>query len=163
MKIKAFSILETVFGLVIIALIVRIIATIFSFFIQQLEIIKEQNSWNFENEKLHFIVNKANHENNIFKYNDNCWTWVNSYKNDSTKLMFSDSIVVFKKNQISDSLKINIHTKFCDSLLNKNRKGYIRLNLVSIDKLDTIKMKWYMTIFPNQDINKLSSNLKNGN
>lgn len=163
MKIKAFSILESVFGLVIIALILKIIATIFTFFIHQLEMIKNQNNWNFENEKLHYFINKSNHENESLIYNDSSWIWIDNYKRDTTRIVFRDSCVVLKKMRNNDSLSLNIPVKYCDTIINNNRKGYVRMNIISTNEDDTIKMRFYKSILPYEDINKLSFKIKNGN
>lgn len=164
MKINSFSILETVFGMIIIAIILKLIGFLFSFFVFQFEQIKKQANWNFENEKLHFFITQLNNTNDLFLHKDSTWTWVNTYNRDTTKIIFKDSTILLNKSNNPDTLFITTSNKYIDTIRNTHRKAYLRLHLSSINKdIDTINMKFYFPIYAYQDIKQQIKVLKNDN
>lgn len=158
-EIKAFSIVETVITLIIATIIVSIVFILFSITEERLIDLKKSNSFSNDLNRLSFAINKDIFENDTLLNGPDYLTFIHYNKLDSINYIFSDSAVVRKKKDFTDTLFIKVKKISFEHLKSKNEKyHFLKMKFEIKDSSKSYELKFYKRFFLNSIVNQKNNN-----
>ena len=152
--VKAFSVLEAAFSMVITAIVISIVFIVSTILSERMLDFKNQNQFVADMNRLSYALNKDIFDNENMTINEKGITF-NSYSGEVTNYLPSEDYTIRAKEGFLDTFKIPITNFIIDTIRNKNKKViFQRLNL----KLDVNKqqmhLKFFKRVYANQLIGK---------
>ena len=155
MKIKAFSIIETIISLIITAIIISIVFVLFSILSDRLLDIKSQNQYSNDLNRLSYAIHNDMYSNEKITNTDSTFTFIHYNQKDTVNYFIRDSVLLRVKNTFTDSMFIKIKSFKIDSIENKKNR-FIKMK-ISINRNDTdFDLNFYKKINYSSTINNLS-------
>ncbi|WP_281323430.1 hypothetical protein [Flavobacterium aestivum] len=152
--ISAFSIMETIVGMAITAIIMSIIFVVFSIVTERMMDYKSQNELICDLNRLTYSINKDIFENEKMTFFDNEITF-KSYTGENIKYSFQEDYMLRNNEIFIDTFKIKLKQLTIDTLKNKSEQFVfqrLKLNIeVNENKMD---LKFYKRIYANELLKK---------
>ncbi|WNM19464.1 hypothetical protein [Flavobacterium capsici] len=154
-KIKAFSVLEAVFSMVITAIIIGIVFVIFSILSERMLDFKNQNQVISDLNRLTYVINKDLFENEeIVLKNDELL--LQSYSGEKVRYLINENYLLRTKNDFKDTFNISNTKIIVDTLENSNKTVVFQRMVFEIFVNEKInKLSFYKKIYSNQLIKSL--------
>ncbi len=149
-NIKAFSVLEAVYSMVITAIVIGVVFVIFSILSERMLDFKNQNQFVADMNRLTYAINKDIFESKDMT-TDQAGILFKGYSGNLIKYMHYKDYTIRAKNDFLDTFKIPIANLRLDTLKNQNNKiVYLRLKMdIDINK-QPMDLKFYKRVFANE-------------
>lgn len=149
-NLKAFSVVETVVSMVIIAVIMGLVFVIFSILSERMLDFKNQNQFVADMNRLTYILNKDIFENqNIIKQEENI-AFV-GYSGDITQYIRYQDYTIRSQKEFKDTFKIAITNMILDTVKsNNNRVIFNRLKVDFDVNKQKMSLRFYKKVYANQ-------------
>lgn len=149
-SVKAFSVMEAVFSMVITAIVIGLVFVVFSILSERMIDFKNQNQFVADLNRLTYVVNKDIFENEKMMVNEEEIIF-NGYQGKEIKYNYSEEFTIRIKEEFIDTFKIPLRDLIIDTIKNKNeRVVYQRLKLnIEVNK-QPMKLNFFKKVYPNQ-------------
>lgn len=148
--ISAFSIVETIVGLAITAIIISIIFVLFSIVTERMMDYKNQNELICDLNRLTYSVNKDIFENEKMTFIDNKITF-NSYSGENIKYIFMEEYILRNNEIFIDTFKVKLDQIYIDTVKSKSKQFVFQKLKFNIEMNENIiDLKFYKRIYANE-------------
>ncbi|MFN3753683.1 hypothetical protein [Flavobacterium sp.] len=149
-SLKAFSVMEAVFSMVITAIVIGLVFVVFSILSERMMDFKNQNQFVADMNRLTYVINKDIFENEKMNVSDEEIIF-SSYQGDVIRYHYNEELTIRIKADFIDTFKIPLRNLIIDTIKNKNeRVVYQRLKLnIEVNK-QPMKLNFFKKVYPNQ-------------
>lgn len=156
-NIEAFTIMETIVGMAVTAIVISVIFVIFSITSARLQEFKVQNEYTSDINRFIYSIDKEIFESNAMYLEENRLTFKASNRICGTYI-FNNVNPLFLKGEFKDTFKIQISNPVIDTIWSKDKTGFQRLRInIDIYK-DSDTLNFYKKIYPNDLLKKILKN-----
>lgn len=149
-SIKAFSIVEALVSMAIVAIILGIVFFIFSIVTERMLDYKNQNQLVNDLNRLTYSLNKDIFDNEKMNVMDNEIVF-NGYSGEVIKYHFTDDYILRNKETFIDTFKIKLNRTRIDSVKNSSQKKvFLKLNLNVVANEREMDLHFYKQVFTHE-------------
>lgn len=157
-NIKAFSVLEAVFSMVITAIIIGVVFIIFEILSERMIDFRRENQFIADLNRLNYVINKDAFENDEMMVYDSELLFSSS-TGEKTRYLVEESYFLRKKSEFIDTFYFRVNDLKMDTLKDKNQKNvFQKLNLEIDSNDDKVTLDFYKRIYSNEFIKSLKIN-----
>lgn len=156
--VPAFSIIETIVGMVITAIIMGVLFVVFSIITGRMFDFKNQNQLVNDLNRLTYSLNKDIFEKEKMTVLEN-EIYFKGYTGEKVSYQFSDNYILRSNESFKDTFKIKLNRMVVDTVKSKSQQFVfqkIKLNIDSNEK--QINLRFYKRVYPNELLEKIKNN-----
>ena len=149
-SLKAFSVLEAVFSMVITAIVIGLVFVIFSILSERMMDFKNQNQFTADMNRLTYLINKDIFENEKMSNRDGEVIFDN-YQGKEVSYQYNEDFTIRIQEEFIDTFRVSFKNLIIDTIKSKNdRIVYQRLKLKVDVNSQPMKLNFFKKIYPNQ-------------
>jgi hypothetical protein len=154
-SIPAFSIMEAVIGMVVMAVIMGIVFLIFSIISERMLDFKDQNQYVADLNRLTYSVNKDIFDHEQLMDAEGSFIF-KAYSGDITEYRMHEEYVLRSKGTFIDTFKVPIRQKRCDTITGKGKRVVFQRLAIAIElNKQTKYLRFYKRVYANDLIKSI--------
>lgn len=156
--VPAFSIIDTIVGMVITAIIMGVLFVVFSIITGRMFDFKNQNQLVNDLNRLTYSLNKDIFEKEKMTVLEN-EIYFKGYTGEKVSYQFSDNYILRSNESFKDTFKIKLNRMVVDTVKSKSEQFVFQKMKLNIDSNEKqINLRFYKRVYPNELLEKIKNN-----